>query len=247
MLLIVNADDLGASEAINNETFALMEAGLVTSATLMANGPAFEDAVKRSRRLPNCSFGVHLNLTSFAPLSRSHDLAAALRGGELFPELLAPRFSSELRKALEQELVLQVQRVVDAGVPVTHFDSHNFAHSSQSLFFAVKAAQRQFGIRKVRCTLDVFSGRSMLHTAKRKVFDYALRNIYATVSPDGWCEFRSFYPVLVHNQLPSLRCVELLVHPGTSNCDFIKDITLLKSNWRELLPPNVTVGSYHLL
>jgi hypothetical protein len=38
MLLIVNADDLGASEAVNDETFALMESGLVTSATLMANG-----------------------------------------------------------------------------------------------------------------------------------------------------------------------------------------------------------------
>jgi chitin disaccharide deacetylase len=247
MLLIVNADDLGASEANNDETFALMESGLVTSATLMANGPAFEDAVKHSRRFPNCSFGVHLNLTSFAPLSRSHNLAPALRAGEFFRELLAQRFSGELRKALEQELMLQVQRVVDAGVPVTHFDSHHFIHSSRELFFVVKAVQRRFGIRKVRCTLEVFSEKSVIHTAKRKVFDYALRNIYTTVSPDCCCEFRRFHSVLVHNRLPNLRCLELLVHPGSVNPSYIEDVNLLKSNWRQLLPPNVAVGSYHLL
>jgi predicted glycoside hydrolase/deacetylase ChbG (UPF0249 family) len=65
MLLIVNADDLGASEPINEEIFRLMESGLVTSATLMANAPAFHHAIKQIRHFPNCSFGVHLNLTAF--------------------------------------------------------------------------------------------------------------------------------------------------------------------------------------
>jgi chitin disaccharide deacetylase len=247
MLLIVNADDLGASEAINDETFALMESGLVTSATLMANGPAFEDAVRQSRRFPNCSFGVHLNLTSFAPLSRSRCLESALRAGELSPELAQQKLPVELRRALEEELILQVQTIVDAGVPVTHFDSHHFIHTRHELFFVVKEVQRRFGIRKIRCTLEVFSKHSMLRTAKRKLFDYALRNIYNSASPNCWCEFRSFYPALVRNQLPNFECIELLVHPGTNNAGFVEDITLLKSDWRTLLSPNVTVGSYHLL
>jgi chitin disaccharide deacetylase len=247
MLLIVNADDLGASETVNNETFALMEAGLVTSATLMANGPAFADAVKQSKRFPGCSFGVHLNLTSFAPLSKSQHLASALRGGELSPELLHQRLPIGLRKALEEELILQVQRAVDAGILVTHVDSHHFIHSRQELFFAVKEVQKRFGIRKVRCTFEIFSKASALQKARRKLFDYALRTFYASVSPDGWSEFRSFYPYLVRHQLPDFSCMELLVHPGTKNSGFQEDITLLKSDWHSSLPETITVGSYHLL
>src|SRR6516164_9169595 len=104
MLLIINADDLGVSESVNNETFALMQSGLITSATLIANAPAFEDAVRNSKRFPHCSFGVHLNLSVFPPLSRSKYLEAALCGGQLCRETLRKHLSVELRSAMEQEL-----------------------------------------------------------------------------------------------------------------------------------------------
>jgi len=50
MLVIVNADDLGAAERSNDEIFALMESGDVTSATIMANAPAFDHALRQIRR-----------------------------------------------------------------------------------------------------------------------------------------------------------------------------------------------------
>jgi chitin disaccharide deacetylase len=243
----VNADDLGASQAINDETFALMEAGLVTSATLMANGPAFEDAVEQSRRFPNCSFGVHLNLTSFAPLSQSQNLYPALREGQFFRELLSQPLSSEVLEAIEQELIMQVKRITDAGVPVSHLDSHHFIHSSRQLFFVVKAVQRKFNIRKVRCTYQAFSGQSAIHVTKRKLSDVGLRSIYRTATPDCCCDFRKFHSVLVHNRLPNSRCMELLMHPGSSDAEYVEEVNLLRSNWQQLLPPNVAVGSYHLL
>lgn len=247
MLLIVNADDLGTSEAVNDEIFALMESGLVTSATLMANGPAFQHAVKNSERFPNCSFGVHLNLTSFAPLSKLSILDPILRGGVFSRELLVERLSRELRKALQQELIMQAQRVFDAGVPVTHFDSHHFIHARPRLFSAVKAVQRHFGVRKVRPTREVLSEARLVHTAKRRLFDYALRKVYATVSPNGWCEVQGFHAALVRNTLPRFRCLELMVHPGSRNARYMEEIAILRSNWQQLLPANVQLGSYHLL
>jgi predicted glycoside hydrolase/deacetylase ChbG (UPF0249 family) len=247
MLLIVNADDLGASEAINDETFALMESGLVTSATLMANAPAFEHAVKHIRRFPNCSFGVHLNLTAFPPLSRSTNLEPVLRNGEFFRELLTKRLLRELRSELEQELILQVQRVFDAGVLVTHFDSHHFIHVSPHLFSVVKAVQRYFGVRKLRSTVEVLSERRVLHTLKGRLFGYALRKVYTTVSPDGWCEVRRFHAALVRNALPRFRCLELMVHPGSRDARDVEEIAILRSNWQQLLPADVQLGSYRLL
>ena len=247
MLLIVNADDLGASEAVNDEIFALMQAGLVTSATLMANGPAFEHAVKNSVRFPNCSFGVHLNLTSFAPLSKLSILDPILRGGLFSREWLAKQLSRELRKALQLELIMQAQRVFDAGILVTHFDSHHFIHARPQLFSAVKAVQRYFGVRRIRPTREVLSEERPVHTAKRRVFDCALRKIYASVSPNGWCEVRGFHAALVRKTLPRFRCLELMVHPGSRNARYVEEIAILRSNWRQLLPANVQLGSYRLL
>lgn len=67
--VIINADDLGISLRVNDSIFELMEYRRISSATLMATGPAFDDAVSRMPKFPHCSFGIHLNLTEFAPLS----------------------------------------------------------------------------------------------------------------------------------------------------------------------------------
>ena len=130
MLLIVNADDLGASETINDEIFDLMQSGAVTSATLMANAPAFEHAVQQIPRFPHCSFGVHLNLTSFAPLSSPDELRQILnQDGHLSKKLLNSAITGDMREAFLTELSAQVQRTLDAGVPVSHFDSHLHIHT----------------------------------------------------------------------------------------------------------------------
>lgn len=247
MLLIVNADDLGASEAVNEEIFDLMASGLVTSATLMANGPAFGHAVKHIQRFPNCSFGVHLNLTAFSPLSGVKNLDPVLRNGEFSRELLTRRLKHELRSQLKQELIMQVQRVVNAGVPVTHFDSHHFIHVSPQLFPAIKAVQRHFGIRKIRSTLEVLSERPRFYTLKNKLFGYALSKAYTTVSPDGWCEVRAFHAALVLNALPHFRCLELMVHPGSHQAQYVEEIAILRSRWQQLLPSYVQLGNYRLL
>jgi chitin disaccharide deacetylase len=247
MLLIVNADDLGASEAINEEIFDLIASGLVTSATLMANAPAFEHAIKHIKRFPNCSFGVHLNLTAFPPLSSAKNLDPVLRNGQFSRELLTGRMKRELRSQLKQELILQVRRVFDAGVSVTHFDSHHFIHVSPHLVAVVKAVQRRFGVRKIRSTLEVLSERRGLHTLKSRLLGYALRKAYTTVSPDGWCEVRGFHAALARNALPQFRCLELMVHPGSRNARYIEEIAILRSNWLQLLPADVRLGSYRLL
>ena len=60
--IIVNADDLGLSQQVNDGARVLMEAGLVTSGTIMANGPCWSEATALARSKSNLSFGVHLIL-----------------------------------------------------------------------------------------------------------------------------------------------------------------------------------------
>jgi hypothetical protein len=67
--VIVNADDLGMSREVNDAIFELMSRGRISSATILANAPATRDAARRAQAFPRCSFGVHLNLTQFEPLT----------------------------------------------------------------------------------------------------------------------------------------------------------------------------------
>lgn len=86
MKIIVNADDLGMSEPVNEAIFQGMQLGTITSATVLSNGPAVRAATKQLHLFPKCSFGVHLNLTEFEPLcSGSHtDLASILDQNRCF-------------------------------------------------------------------------------------------------------------------------------------------------------------------
>ena len=76
--VIVNADDLGMSPEVNEVTFELIENGKVTSATMLANAPSIEDACQRIGNYGSCSFGVHLNITEFKPLTKSEGIQQLL-------------------------------------------------------------------------------------------------------------------------------------------------------------------------
>jgi len=251
MLLIVNADDLGTSEKVNDEVFELMASGLVTSASLIANAPAFGHAVSKIRSFPNCSFGVHLNLTVFHPLSSSAGLDAVLnRDGSLSKKLFQTGISSDLHKAFTRELSAQVQRVLDAGIPVSHFDSHQHIHTIPRMFPVLKTLQRRFGVRKVRCTITLLPASermTRLRSLRKRLFRFALRHIYTTKSPDGLGDFLDFYALLGTAQIPQFRCLELMVHPGTTNPRYEEEVDFLRSDWVRRLPKEVRRGSYHSL
>src|SRR5271167_2252762 len=76
--LILNADDFGYTTGVNEGIVRAHRDGILTSATLMANGPAFEDAVERAKSNPKLGVGCHLVLTggfSVAPKEEIPSLA----------------------------------------------------------------------------------------------------------------------------------------------------------------------------
>jgi chitin disaccharide deacetylase len=249
MLTIVNADDLGASENINDTIFNLMESGLVTSSSIMTNAPAFEHAVQRIKKFPQCSFGVHLNLTVFRPLIKSKAIEPILDNeGNLSIKYFYSTLSTDLLKALQEELTAQVQKAFDAGIPVSHFDSHHHVHTKPRLFFILKDLQRRFGIRRVRSTINLLppgQQLSFLNSFKKKLFILALRRFWATRSPDCLCDFMDYYKLLEAGSNPRVQSIELMVHPGAKSERYEKELELLQSeNWRKLLPKHTHIGSY---
>ncbi len=134
MLIIVSAEDLGGDPALNDEIFALTQSKAVTSASVIANGPAFAHAAKALRHFCDCSFGVHLNLTAFPPLRPSPHLQPILdENGSLYEKLFEAPFTSQLQRAVLDELTAQVERAVAAGIAVSHFDSHHHIHTRSAI------------------------------------------------------------------------------------------------------------------
>src|ERR1700690_988042 len=61
--LVVNADDFGLTAGTNDAIIDAHRNGIVTSASLLANGSAFEHAVHLAQQNTSLGVGVHLTLT----------------------------------------------------------------------------------------------------------------------------------------------------------------------------------------
>jgi len=154
--LVVNADDLGADGPRNEGIFEAIEAGVVTSASLLANGPALEDAIARIRSLKKrkVSFGFHLNLSQGKPLAAGHRQLVGPDGG--FPgkitaqKLLMQRGNADLEKEIAAEMESQLARLRDAGIEVRHMDGHQHVHVFPAVTPSALRLAERHGIRWVR-------------------------------------------------------------------------------------------------
>lgn len=164
--LIVNADDFGQTRGINAGIIRAHREGILTSATLMANGPAFENAVQLARKNPDLGVGVHLNLVEGRPLSPPGEVASLLDSNGAFVSkyrLIGRYIFRGLQLAeLRKELAAQIKRVTDCGIVPTHVDSHKHIHAFPPFFRVVLKVLRDFGIGAVRLPLDRFRLRNAL-------------------------------------------------------------------------------------
>ena len=231
--IILNADDLGASLAINDAIFGLMAKGRLTSATLLANGAAVEDTAHRAREFPQCSFGVHLNLTEFRPLTAHPGLQPLLGSDGCFAKkaLRSIRLNAGLRQAILEELHAQVDRVRSLGVAVSHFDSHHHVHTVPALFGVLKTLQRQCGVRKVRLSMNLYATQPSLQKRLGKaLWNAALRHYHVTTTTDLFTSLVVFGEVAGRFTKPP-QSIELMTHPGDLK---YQDETQLLANeiWR---------------
>jgi predicted glycoside hydrolase/deacetylase ChbG (UPF0249 family) len=131
--LIVNADDFGLTEGTNQAIVDACRTGIVTSTSLLANGDAFDHAIRLARETPCLGIGVHLTLTEGPPVATNVAAALCPSGRGQFP--LGPRpfvrawVAGRLpRAAIRQEFEAQVMRVIEAGITPTHMDGHKYIH-----------------------------------------------------------------------------------------------------------------------
>ena len=156
--LIVNADDFGFTAGINRAIVEAHTRGIVTASTLMANGRAFEDAVRLAATVPSLSVGCHIVLIEGEPvldaerlpsLTEAHSRGPRFRDGikSFAARALAGRLNPH---EIEIEASAQIRKLQSAGVAVSHLDTHKHTHMFPAVLRPLLRAARACGVRAVR-------------------------------------------------------------------------------------------------
>ena len=154
MRVIINADDLGISSTVNKSIDEFLKKGVITSATILANGEAFGEVIDIVKKYPNASFGVHLNLTEFESLTKSTELSRCgiitSEGQFIKGSIRKVHITKDLKRAIYFELKAQISKIKEAGIPISHFDGHHHCHLQPQLFGVIQQLAKEFGVRRIR-------------------------------------------------------------------------------------------------
>jgi predicted glycoside hydrolase/deacetylase ChbG (UPF0249 family) len=208
--LVVNADDFGFTRDVNAGIVEAHQRGILTATTLMANGDAFEDAVRLAGENPGLDVGVHLVLVGMPGLPATlADCVTAVYGGQL---------------DVYAEFAGQVKKILAAGIRPTHLDTHKHTHLLPPVLRAVCTVAEEFGIGWVRSPGDFpFAyGRKAAVSAVMRWRQRAKRRAIAeaglrtTDSFTGFAWTGSFTEKELGKLMPALPegLTELMCHPG---------------------------------
>jgi predicted glycoside hydrolase/deacetylase ChbG (UPF0249 family) len=152
--IVIHADDFGETVPITDGIRRGIEAGVLTSTSIMANMPATAYALARFSALAGqASFGVHLNLCEGRPLTCGRSLMDPAGGFHSKRSLIRRACSGKLSLAdLEKEISAQIALIRDAGVSISHVDGHKHLHQLPIVSTAVARVLPRFGIGRVRLT-----------------------------------------------------------------------------------------------
>ncbi len=179
--LIVNADDFGISEQVNETIITAHRQGIVTSTSLMVSGEGVESAVRLAKENPSLGVGLHLVLCcgkSILPPSQIPHLVDC-RGN--FPDNptiagLRYQFVAAARRELKLEIRAQLDRFIATGLPLSHIDGHLHLHCHPVVIDILVELATEYPIRFIRLPLE-----QLHYTLSIDSSNLGLKILYATV------------------------------------------------------------------
>ena len=157
---VLNADDFGMSEAYNRAILEGYAGGILRSASLVANGEAFDAAI--SQVIPACpelGVGLHLNIIEGKALTPELNQLTDVNGQfkNSYVQMLIKSYNPKEKEFLEQvekEFRAQIEEVRAKDIKITHIDSHVHVHSIPPIFEIVCRLAREYGINHMRTQFE---------------------------------------------------------------------------------------------
>lgn len=253
--LIINADDFGLTPGINRSIAELHVAGVLTSATLMATGPAFDDAVAIARSNPSLGVGCHVVLTDGVPASPPEAIPSLLGpDGKTFrPSLLdfvQALLRGKIREAdIEREAQAQIDKLQRAGITITHADTHKHSHLFPAVTRPLLRVLDRAGIKAIRNPFEPAFTRNLPHAGFKRGLQVSLLNrlrpsferhsqigdniVHTTdgtvgISATGNLNTSTLSEILA--VMPPSGTFELVCHPGYNDHDLDRVTTRLRAH-----------------
>lgn len=159
--LIVNADDFGRSGSINQAVIRAHSTGILTTASLMVNEPAFEEAVALAKEHPRLGVGLHLTLSHGHSALAPEQIPGLVNSRGEFgnnPVSAGFRYFAKrgLRGQLRAEIHAQFKKFHATGLTLDHVNGHLHFHLHPTVFGILMEDAEALGIRRLRLTRDPF-------------------------------------------------------------------------------------------
>lgn len=268
---IINADDLGENSNINQAIKDFAEKRLISSSTILANGEDFEGARQIVRDCNHISVGAHLNLTQFESLSKPDifiekgivNEKGVFTGIMKFSVKNKIEFSPVLNEAIYRELSMQLEKLLDNKIPLSHIDGHNHVHYHRGLFHCIKKLQKTYGIKKIRVRnvkpLSFYGIYNTAFTHKTPPLRNEINNILwnlsvnyfqpSSITVDFVFSYISLYKYLLAGcELPKKGVFEIIAHPGSNYLEyFTEENMLIQNRTLESLIPDFAMINYNEL
>jgi predicted glycoside hydrolase/deacetylase ChbG (UPF0249 family) len=236
MKLIVNGDDFGYSKEINKNIIKCHNDGILTSTTLIAYGEGFDEAVEMAKSHLQLGVGVHLILDGEFKLTKTpvslidpetgyfykyHDTIKRIKNGLFTHDDLVKEYSC------------QIEKILNAGIKVTHIDHHHHLHMYFPILNAVIEVSKKYNIQYIRpqkiISLDKMSFYKKVY---RELHHFYLRKRCKSI--DGYFGLFSSSKYIMRKKFEyalksNKKVVELMVHPSDNNgeIDFLTDKNII--------------------
>ncbi len=157
--LIVNGDDFGLSEEVNQAIILAFRNGILTTSSLMVAGPGFDHAVKLAKENRDLPVGIHLVTVFGRSVLPPRKIPALVDAhGDFLTDPtragLKYFFCRAARRQLKDELRAQFEKFLSTGLNLSHVDGHLHMHVHPVVFDAAVELAQEYGVRRMRLPDD---------------------------------------------------------------------------------------------
>ncbi|WP_392532769.1 hopanoid biosynthesis-associated protein HpnK [Nostoc sp. C117] len=168
---IINGDDFGFSQGVNQAIIQAYEQGVLTSTSLMVTGDAAEEAIALASDRPNLGIGLHLVLVCGRSVLPPKQIPHLVDSKGNFSDSplqagLRYQFHPAAREELHQEIRAQLEKFRDSQLPLSHVDGHLHLHTHPVILRILVDLAQEFDIRVIRLPSEELGMNLKLNTQK---------------------------------------------------------------------------------
>ena len=219
-LLILHADDLGLAHSVDSASFAALERGAVSSASVMMPTPWITEVAAWAKAHPDADLGIHLTLTSewrtyrWGSVASRDSVSSLVDSAGFFPKDVPPVVARATPADAEREIRAQIDRAIALGINPTHIDSHMGAlFATPALIATYVKVAREYHLPFLGLRGDI-RGMARAPLADDDIVPDAVVMAGPEVKPDQWTQF---YVDAVAKLKPGL--TEIIVHLGRDDAE----------------------------